>query len=286
MGRSASPVHEGQSLRAWKPSLLVPVEDPELLRGEFRFLLDLCRPEGSIKLLGVADREGLPRLKERVTALADSFQDDEVFSIATAVAAPEFSLGVVAGLQALQSAFFRPNILFLTAPDVANRNPEFCDVIEQACDTGVGVLLLGLHPRAGLGKRKLVRLWLRPKGVWDLDHAFEHGNLNLSLLLGYRLLRTWGAELEIVTVVRRRDDEEVAQAFLDDLCDAARIPPEARRRVLIGEFTDIAAAQTPADLNIMGLQPRPDLDFVMRMVEITRGSCLLVMDSGRESALA
>ncbi len=276
----------GQSVRAWKPSLLVPVEDPEQIRGEFQLLLDICRPEGNVKLLGVADRDALPALKARVGDLAASFSEDEVFCISTAVAAPEFSLGVTAGLQALQSAFFRPNILFLTAPGVANRNEEFADVILQARDTGVGVLLLGLHRKAGLGRKNLVRVYLRAKGTWSVDRAFETGNLNLLLLLGYRLLRTWDADLEIVTVLRDDTQVEAARRFLKSLCDAARIPPVARRRVLVGDFAEVVAAEEPADLNLMGLQPRPDLDFVERMVELTRGSCLLVMDSGRESALA
>ena len=43
--------------RAWKPSLLVPVLDPATLRGELRLLIDVCRPEGSVKLLGVATTE-------------------------------------------------------------------------------------------------------------------------------------------------------------------------------------------------------------------------------------
>ncbi len=39
--------HDLSARRAWKPSLLVPVEDPATIRGEFRLLVDLCRPEGA-----------------------------------------------------------------------------------------------------------------------------------------------------------------------------------------------------------------------------------------------
>ncbi|MEL6715002.1 MAG: amino acid permease, partial [Planctomycetota bacterium] len=39
--------------RAWKPNLLVPVEDVAVLRGTFEVVLDVARPRGSVKLVGL-----------------------------------------------------------------------------------------------------------------------------------------------------------------------------------------------------------------------------------------
>ncbi|MFH1765932.1 MAG: amino acid permease, partial [Gemmatimonadota bacterium] len=65
---------ELSSSRAWKPSLLVPVRDPTTLRGEFRLLVDLTFPEGSIKVLGIATHETVEDLSPRVRDLTRYFR--------------------------------------------------------------------------------------------------------------------------------------------------------------------------------------------------------------------
>jgi len=279
--------YEGANARAWKPNLLVPVEDPEQLRGEFHFLLDICRPEGSVKLIGLSSPNAIDELRERVARLGRAFGDEDVFCTWSLIDCAGFTTGVAASLQALQSAFFRPNILFLTVPDVATREPEFGELIRHARHSRVGVILLGLHPRAGLGQARLVHLWLRPHGDdWDTEQAFTSANLNLTLLMGYRLLRTWGAELELLTAVVDESAQAGAQAFLDEVCDLARLPTRTGRRVMVVESFEEAVIQAPvADINILGLQPDPDFEFCQKMVTLSRASCMFVTDSGSESAL-
>ncbi len=276
------------NVRAWKPSLLVPVEDPDEIRGKFRFLLDVCLPEGSIKLLGLATHTTPQHLRPRVDALNAALLDREVFATCTVIDTPSFTTGVMNGLQALQGAFFRPNILFLRMPESAARFAEFGDVIVQANDTGVGILLLALHPKAGIGQCGAINLWLRPASSgWDVQDAFRRNNLDLTLLMGYRLMRRWNAHLNLITVVPQAADVPAAQDFLREICDLARIPTRNTHRVVkIGSFLDAAAQGDAADLNILGLQEDPDFHFMQRMVEVTHASCLFVADSGRESALA
>lgn len=42
----------GSRERAWKPNLLVPVEDADELRGTFRLILDIAAPKGSLTITG------------------------------------------------------------------------------------------------------------------------------------------------------------------------------------------------------------------------------------------
>ena len=277
----------GDNLRAWKPNLLVPVEDPEEIRGEFNFLLDVCTPEGSVKLLGLTRGRPLEKLQERVEFLGRSFHDRDVYCTWSVVEEERFGEGVIAGLQALQSAFFRPNMLFLTLPELKHRHNEFAGMIKQARATDVGVVLLGLHPKAGLGQRNRINLWLRSQGPdWEIEPAFSVGSLNLTLLMGYRLMRTWKAKVEIITVVRTEDERPAAAEYLREVCDLARIPTRnVQHRVMVGDFRECVAEAPIADLNVMGLQREPDFEFVTLMVESSRGTCLMVLDSGRESAL-
>jgi len=279
---------QGSSARAWKPNMLIPVEDPARIRGEFHFLLDVCRPEGSVKLLGIApDRDTLAELAPRVGRLGRSFQGKDVFATWSMVRSADFCAGVATGLQALQSAFFRPNILFLTVPEVADRHESFHDLILHARETGVGVLLLGMHQAAHLGQCSSVNLWIRPAGLdWDIDAAFQIGSMNLTVLMGYRLKRTWGATIHLVTVVPDEDTARLARRYLHQVCDRARLPSDTHLEVLIGPFKGCIPQAPESDLNIMGLQPDPDFHFASEMVSLTTSTCLFVLDSGRESALA
>jgi solute carrier family 12 (sodium/potassium/chloride transporter), member 2 len=274
------------SIRAWKPNMLVPVEDPETLRGEFFFIVELARPEGSVKLLGLATRTDADSLRPQVEGLAQSFHEDRLFCSWAVLSNTDFGGGVVSSLQALQSAFFRPNILFLTAPNLTNRHDEFRELIMEAGQTGVGVMVLGVHPRAGLGQKRRVHCWISPRGPdWSIEGAFEKGNLNLTLLTAYRLVRQWDAEVRLMTVIPP-EERPAAEEFMGTLCELARMGKHVRWEVFEGVFRDVVQAQPAADLTILGLQRSGDLAFMHSMVELSRGSCLAVLDSGRESALA
>jgi len=276
-----------ESPRAWKPNLLVPAADPETIRGEYQFLVDVTKPEGSVKLLGLTQGQAFGDLETRIATLGQAFREDGVRCTWSVVEEEEFGDGTIAALQALQSAFFRPNMLFLTLPALQDRREEFARMIQQASDTHVGVALLGLHPRAGLGRRKRINVWLRPQGPeWDIDKAFEVGSLNLTLLMGFRLMHHWDAEVRVMTVVGDASEEPAAREYLEEVSDLARLPGSVERLVVIGGFRDCVEAAPETDLTIMGLQRRPDFEFVSAMVERSRSSCLMVLDSGRESARA
>ncbi len=103
--------------------------------------------------------------------------------------------------------------------------------------------------------------------------------------MGYRLQRQWGAEVEVITVVPSQEDVAPALEFLEEVVDLARLP-KVELKVLVGAFEECVEKADLADLAIMGLQRRPDFAFVTRMVELSRSSCLMVLDSGRESARA
>jgi amino acid transporter len=276
-----------QSLRAWKPSLLVPVEEPEDVRGSFDLICDAALPEGSVKLLALATKMSAEELTPRIEALHRAFGERRLYTTWSMIDTAEAEQGVSTGLQALQSALFRPNLLCLTMHEDDARDDETRRLIALARRTGVGAFLVARHPKAGLGNRRIVTLWVRvpPTPATPVD-AFEQGsNLNLTLLMGYRLKRQWRCRLRIVAVVDDADDRGRAEHFLEEMCDLARIPKDAERRVMLGSLDDVVGSLTGSDLGIFGLQPDPDFAFVRRMVQLSRSTCLFVVDSGRESAL-
>lgn len=273
------------SVRTWKPRLLVPFEDPDQLRGSVRPILDLALPEGSVKLLAIATERTTEVLTEDVAELSKAISKHGLFTDGSIVDAPDFPAGCIIGLQALQSAFFRPNMLFLRLPAQKERFKEYGEVMVQANRTGVGVVMLALHRKAVLGATGVVNVWVRPaRSGWGISEAFAHNNLDLMLLTAYRLRLHWNAQLNVMTVIGDDEQQEQAEEFLTLLCEEARLPEKTNRVVLVGPFTEAVEQAPRADLNITGLQQDPDFDFMTKMVDLTHSSCLFVADSGRESA--
>jgi hypothetical protein len=277
--------------RAWKPSLLVPVVDPATLRGELRLILDVCRPEGTVKLLGVATTETVADLTPRIERLARTLRTHNLLTTSAVIDSAGFTTGVVTGMQALRSAFFAPNVLFLNLPGHERRS-ELQAIVKDAARLEVGVMLLAMHDEAGLGMSKAINLWVRPRPPHQSMQSYlAASDLHLSILTGLRLSRAWDAELELVSVVETEEESADAYTHLAELCDLCRIPENVRFHVLVGEFEECVPKAPQSDIDLMGVRRRhgglePDLEFVEGMVRATRSACLFCASSGKENALA
>ena len=281
--------------RAWKPNLLVPVEDVAVLRGTFEVVLDVARPRGSVKLVGLTTlpapeaEDGPPvgRL-DRLPTLAAAFRRKGVFSSYAVVDADQFETGVVAAVQALRGSFFRPNVLFLPLPSKVEedeaRQTAFARAIGEARRQQLGTLVWAPHPTAGLGQRHAVNVWVHDRTPdWRL--SMDIGNLDLSLLVAYKLKQNWDGVIRLITVVEDEQERERAQHFLTRLVDVARLP-SATPIAVAGRFGDYVRGAPQADLSLFGLMPEPTFASMRDLVGVTRASALFVRDSGLENALA
>jgi solute carrier family 12 sodium/potassium/chloride transporter 2 len=283
------------NVRAWKPMMLVPVENQSQLLGEFRLLLDLSLPEGSLKLLGLAQADAihLADLDMRLRGLAQAFRRRGVFTnysvlaVDSAAEAKSQAKGTLAGLQALQSDFFRPNVLFLRLPEQRDDWDALLKVFEEAVRLNVGVTLFGRHPEAGLGRAEVVNLWITPQlDDSPIPERLQKGSINLAILMAIRLFRGWQGTLNLISSVPDEVQIEVARQYINTLQDLCRIPEPAQVLVMVGKFEECVVAAPQSDIDIMGLQSTPDYDFAHRIIQLTGSSCLFVRDSGSESALA
>ena len=278
---------EMQAVRAWKPNLLVPVEDPAEVRGEFKLLLDLCLPEGNIKILSIAAEDTVADLTPRTRALSKSFQDKGVFTTWSIIDSAGYSTGIVTGLQALESAFFRPNIIFLRLPEPTGDYERLKEVIRESDRLGLGIMLLGMHPKAGLGRTQVINLWIPPFDTASpLADSLNLHNMNLAVLTAYRLTKAWKGTLNLITVVEDGSKKSAAARTIEEMRELTRIPKSASILIMVGDWESRLHEAPQSDMDILPLRPEDDLDYVKRMVDITRSSCLFVKDSGRESAVA
>ena len=114
---------------------------------------------------------------------------------------------------------------------------------------------------------------------WDI------GNLDLSILVAYKLKMNWGARIRLITVINNPEEVEKARDFLNLLINLARLP-ETLTEVIVGDFNTVITQAPAADLNIFGMDDDLKFDFVKEMSDKTKSTCLFVKDSGHESILA
>jgi len=270
--------------RAWKPNLMVPVRDLPGLRGNFQFLRNIAYPKGSIKLLGVEPFKDDSSMTDSLEDLSGSFRGKDVFSSWTIINTDEFAKGITYGMQALQGAFFKPNIVFLNLQEHDDYETELRPVIRECIRLEIGVLLFHAHREALFGKRNMINVWVSDRqGNWSL--GWDIGNLDLSTLIAYKLKRNWQAQIRLITVIKNGADSEEATKFLESLISLARLP-QTLMEVRVGNFNEVIENAPPADLNIFGMHADLDFEFVKQMSEKTASSCLFVKDSGHESILA
>ncbi|MDJ0843234.1 amino acid permease [Crocosphaera sp.] len=275
------------NVRAWKPTFLVPIEDGSQLLGEFRLLLDLSQPEGFLQLLGIATKNQGKKLSLQLQELASSFRQHKLLTTISVMTVEQESQGIITALQALQSAFFRPNILFLRFPTQASEWDHLLPVFEEAKQLEIGVMLLGLHPSAGLGRMEVINLWIRPQlDNLAIMERLEKGNTDLAILMALRLSKAWKAQLNIISVIAQQEDRKEAEYYINSLRDLCRIPITANSLIIVGEFPSCIQQTPQGDMDFIGLQSIPDFNFVHQMINMTGSSCLFMSDSGSESALA
>ncbi|MBD0776331.1 Na-K-Cl cotransporter [Maribacter sp. ANRC-HE7] len=270
--------------RAWKPNLMVPIRDIHGAKGNFQFLRNIAKPKGSIKLLGIEPFSEKTGFRDELANLSESFRKKGVFSSWTVIHSDDFAQGVNYGNQALQGAFFKPNIVFLNLQEHDDYETELRPVIKECIRLEIGVLLYLSHPMAQLGQRNMINVWVRDrKDNWDL--GWDIGNLDLSILVAYKLKKNWDANIRLIIVIDEEGEKENAQQFLLTLINLARLP-ETLTEVYVGSFKEIVEKSPVADLNIFGMEGNLQFEFVKEISAKTGSSCLFVKDSGHESILA
>jgi amino acid transporter len=272
---------EGANERAWKPDVLAPIQKEEELRGDYKLLLDIVKPRGSIQVFCLTarpDDSAPPAIANFVQGLRAA----NLYATVSPVCARDLVDLTRMSARVLKNVFFRPNILFLNTD--SKRQEDLQEMMAVARSAEMGIALLIVHKVARLGRERALTVWVRDQSPhWEL--GLRLANLDLSLLLGYQLARNWGAKLRLRTVVEDERNLEDAETFLHRIIRDARLPG-GEVSVIHGTFEQALEADEDTDLNIFGLPVTLNLASMRHVSDKTRTSCLFVMDSGHESALA
>ena len=268
--------------RAWKPDLMVPVEKESHFEGQFRLLKALCASQGSLQAVGFI-YENEPSKIENLDALVKDMRKENIFTSSSIIETKQYESGLRATVSIMKGSFFHPNTIF---ENLTRRSEEELQgLVNIAKDNGMGVVLLAPHKDSGLGRERSINLWVRDQSPnWRI--GMELTNLDYALLLSYQLKKNWNADVRLLCVVEEQENKETAEEFLKSLMDVTRMSKNIKIHVHQGNFMEFLSRSPRADLNVFGISPEVNKDFMVQLVDTSRSSCLFVMDSGNESALA
>lgn len=270
--------------RAWRPILLVPVCNVTEAKSEYTFLKNLAGGQGTILLVGLLSETSAAEMEVQLPELAQAFRNEGIYTSVTVVDALSPAAGVTSTFQALQGAFFRPNVLFVRLPKDPDSDQAWDATIHRARRSGLGVLLFHEHPEAALGYEQAINVWIRDQSPdWSL--SMDLGNKDMSLLTAILINTGWRGTVRVVCSVADPSNRPDALKFLEDLLSLARLK-EVEIVVVAGPFKESLCKAPQADLNILGLPEENALEFVREIVELVPTSLVFTRDSGSENILA
>lgn len=269
--------------RTWSPNVLAPVSSTKALEGSYRFLRAIVAPKGAVHALGIYEPNGRDQVKA-LPDVVDALYDEGASGFTTLLEEEDFVTGTRAAMEVLSSLFFRPNILFLPL-DVAE--PESVEsLLARTRSYQLGAVLYARHPLIGLGKEKVVNVWVREQGPdWKL--GLRMANMDLAILLAHQIVRNWNGRVNLCMAVSDPETRTRAESYLHDLIAVARMPAKTAVVVFEQPFWEALPHAPAADLHIFGMErENPRVGTMRRVSETADASCIFVRDSGNESALA
>ena len=278
---TADKAHEQE--RSWKPNMLIPVTEAVNVQGSFSIIKNIAHPKGSAVLMGIG-KNGSVEEREKLDYISGSFKKDKVYSSVIMMKTASFGDGVNFGNQALKGSFFRPNIIFLNMLENETALDDYPQIIDEAKRLGLGVILYMPHPKAMLGQKQIVNIWIRNRTPdWDLKDVYK--NPNLSLLIVYKLKKNWNSLTRILMVVEDEVQKTRAEQYMAELIDKSRLPID-EVHIFCGKFEDTYPEAPIADVNVFGISETFDHEAYRNMTIKTNTTCLFIMNSGHENIFA
>lgn len=261
---------------AWKPDLLIPIDDPTKWQDNLEFLDAVMNPSGSAYVFSIQSSQ-LEKCKGELDCLFTPVNKSPG-RVATAVLSDsDFIHGAKLVIQTLKPSIFRPNILFMTL-SAKNKNNDAMikELALTATRNEMGFMLLCRSLKIKEIKSNNVNLWLRDKSP----------NWHLSVLLALHLQLNLDGNLNLISVAKDNTEYSKVFNFLKKLSDETRLPAKTNLIVLEGDFKEVLKSTPEAAINICGLTDLIDVTAIREVVDRLNGPALFVRDSGNESAFA
>lgn len=269
--------------KIWKPNILYAVRSMEDVVHIRKLLRAIVFPSGRVTMYTVLplienshfEQKKKEKLAHTLKQYVQTLEDENIFIETTAVESQDYVTGAITAMQAIKGMYFPPNVFMYV---LANQSDDdnALQVISKASREGMGILAVKYHEKNGFGKEKVVNLWIRKQSP----------NLDLSILIALQIERNWQGMLRLVQVVGHEHERPEAQEYLHRLRDIMRLSIHVDVEVMVGEFKQTLHQAPQADVNIFGMQNKPDVTIIHDVSEKVGTSVIFLKDSEHESATA
>jgi solute carrier family 12 (sodium/potassium/chloride transporter), member 2 len=266
--------------RAWVPSPLCPIGDEQVCRNALELAGDIAYPRGQVKLLRITKHEDLT---PKLSSLEDYFIEENIRFASTVVQHNEKTIALLCAMQTLRGEVFAPNILSIGSDDGYSEE-EIRSLTETAQRVGMGIVLRCPQQR-NIGQGGIINIWIRPQKGWNIEDAQREGNLDLAILVGFRLSQRHKMRLRLITTLHDESENKEALYYLHEIIDVARLPERTDVQTVQGNLFESVAKAPKAAVNIFGLPNPYQQDFVDQLLTLSQDACLFVKSSGNESVL-
>lgn len=187
-------------------------------------------------MIGVRHRSD-QSLVEGLTTVSRQLRSEQISTTWSVVDQHTFEKGFIASTRASGNGLGRSNIVYLTFPESPGGDAHALEVLEEAREQDLGVLMTSTAHAGRRGGRGVINLWIREQGPdWEVSTQLQHSHL--AILMAYKLRANWGGDLILVTAVSDPDQLQQADDYLHGLADLSRLPGPPGVHVLNTSFVD------------------------------------------------
>ncbi len=273
--------------KIWKPNLLIPVREPKNWTGILDLLKAITYPSGRIHFFSVSEKISpysskvsaeVDRAKEQeeFSLLNNSLREDGILVSSGVIYSDGFLEAAVAVSQTLKNSILPPNVLFIKLGLTIEKDNLLVELVDRIKFLDFGIIMFILHPKIGLGQKKIINLWMR-EGTPNID---------LAVLVALQLEKNWEAKIRLLQVVGHDSDKQRSYNYLSKLQKMTRIPNNAEISVQVGSFDSIITKAPFADINIFGMPQDLDIERERGIAERINTSVLFLRDSKHENVFA
>ncbi len=277
--------------KIWKPNLIVPVQDPDLLARSLMILRAIVFPSGRLfcfRALVISGAEGTAetweaqvkdekaRAQSRLDQVLGPLKEEDFFIETSVVEGRDIPATCRSVIQVASDRFFPPNTLFYVLAQDPAADGAALDIFRAGIQAGLGIVILKPYLAEDLEPARIINLWIRRQSP----------NVDLSVLISLQLMKNWESRLRIVQVVAEEAEIPAARDYLQRLKTLMRLPADIDIHIMIGGFRSVLPRIPPADINIFGMPRVPDLELIRTLSTTLKTTVLFLRDSEHESAAA
>ncbi len=274
-----------REVRSWRPDLLMPMTMPKELRSSYKLIHSIVYPKGSVKVLLMRDANGTDpnNTGQFLRNAVDKFQESGIAVSYTEMDNADFNTTIKVSMQALNAAFFKPNIVFIHVDATGTDFAPYDTLLADARRNNFGMIIYIPFSTASLAIEKSIQLWMTRLPT-DWKEKFSMGENDLATLVSLLICRNWEGSID-AHVVQTVEAKALDPADLEDLRTMVRFPKHTQLDVRHGDLAELVRTSRNTDVNIISINGDMRIADMVAMVNSSRISAVFCADSEFENVL-